>query len=63
MRTHPQAASFDVNPEEEPGVVRVRLDQPGVAAISYVGDAEGLIQRIATAAGLEVSFVEDADAE
>jgi hypothetical protein len=49
-------ATFDIVQEEEPGIVRVRLDRPGVAAISYVGDAEELIRRIADAAGLTVTI-------
>lgn len=60
MSTHPQAATFDVHADEEPGFVRVRLDRPGVSAVSYVGEAEDLIRRIADAAGLDVR-IEDAD--
>lgn len=47
---------------ENPDLVRVRLDRPGVAAISYVGDAYEIIELVADAAGLEVAMrVEGSD--
>lgn len=46
-------ASIEVRPEDGDNV-RIRLDRPGVSAVSYVGDAEELIRYICAAAGFEV---------
>jgi hypothetical protein len=47
---------------ENPDLVKIRLDRPGVAAVSYTGDAYEIIKDIAAAAGLEVAMrSEDAE--
>jgi hypothetical protein len=50
-------ATFDATREDD-GQVKIRLDRPGVAAVSYTGDPRELIQRIADAAGLTVQVEE-----
>lgn len=50
--------TFEVKPDpsdDSEYAVRIRLDRPGVAAVSYTGDAYDLIKQIADAAGLEVA--------
>lgn len=39
---------------EEPGQVRVRVDRPGVAAVSHVMQPEELLRKAAEAAGYTV---------
>jgi hypothetical protein len=46
-------ATFDATREDD-DQVKIRLDRPGVAAVSYTGDPIDLIRRIAEAAGYAV---------
>lgn len=46
-------ATFEARVEDD-GQVRLRLDRPGVAAVSYTSDPRWLIEQIAEAANLDV---------
>lgn len=55
-------ATFDVHLEDD-GRVKLRLDRPGVAAVSYTGDPREIIDRIASTANLAYVVADKGDAD